>query len=283
MRACDDFAPMSVLEIPPSSLAALNDNELEILHLLANGHTAKSIAASLGRSETAINERLREARRKTGVGSSRELARLLDAQKIWDENIDLAKAGSTTKSSTWPDKAGGNWSKGTALMLLLLPIALAGTLYAVNVPSTGADAAPTAESAAAHTSPLVGNWSLDTGRIPESERPQKVTISFAVSPDQAWITRVAIVAPDGSAAEAVSTASLDGVPVPISGNMGFIDTVSLRQPSPNTLVMTLGKAGKRVSTRVYTVANDGRSMTETIVWAGEGIPDLPTTYFTRIG
>src|SRR3546814_7650576 len=76
--------------IPAGSLAALNDNELEILHLLANGHTAKSIAASLGRSETSIHERLREARRKTGVGSSRELARLLDAQKIWDRNFDLS-------------------------------------------------------------------------------------------------------------------------------------------------------------------------------------------------
>ncbi|QPC98514.1 helix-turn-helix transcriptional regulator [Qipengyuania soli] len=269
--------------IPKSSLAALNDNELEILHLLANGHTAKSIAASLGRSETAINERLREARRKTGVGSSRELARLLDAQKIWDENIDLANAGTTTKSSAWPDKAGRNWSKGTALMLLLLPIAVAGALYAANQSPTGAEAAPPTEAAAPQTSPLVGSWSLDIARIPEAERPQKVTISFDVSPKQAWTTRVAIVAPDGSVMEAASTALADGVPVPISGNMGFIDTVSLRQPSPNTLVMTLGKAGKRVSTRVYTVANDGRSMTETIVWAGEGIPDLPTTYFNRVG
>ena len=80
---------MSSTQLSPHALAALNDNELEILHLLANGHTAKSIAARLGRSETAIHERLRDARRKTGVGSSRELARLLDAQKIWDRKIDL--------------------------------------------------------------------------------------------------------------------------------------------------------------------------------------------------
>jgi DNA-binding CsgD family transcriptional regulator len=57
----------------------LSEKELEILRLLAGGHTVKSIAVLLGRSEASINERLREARRKTGVGSSRELARMLAA------------------------------------------------------------------------------------------------------------------------------------------------------------------------------------------------------------
>ena len=80
---------MASQTIPDSTLAALNDKELEIFRLLAAGHTVTSIAASLDRSETAINERLRESRRKTGVGSSRELARLLDAQKIRDRKSDL--------------------------------------------------------------------------------------------------------------------------------------------------------------------------------------------------
>ncbi|WP_369026631.1 helix-turn-helix transcriptional regulator [Qipengyuania sp. RANM35] len=269
--------------IPKSSLAALNDNELEILHLLANGHTAKSIAASLGRSETAINERLREARRKTGVGSSRELARLLDAQKIWDENIDLAGKGPATEGPAWPVGAGRPRSKGTIFMLILMPIAAAGLLYAASVSTAGTDAAPPSDAVATQPSPLVGSWSLDVGRIPETERPKSVTIRFAVSADQAWTTHVEIVAPDGSVSKADSTALADGAPVPISGNMGFIDTVSLRQPSPNTLVMTLGKGGQPVSTRVYTVSKDRQSMTETIVWAGAGIPELETTYFTRVG
>ena len=46
--------------------------------------------------------------------------------------------------------------------------------------------------------------------------------------------------------------------------------------------MTLGKSGKPVSTRVYTVAKDRQSMTETIIWASTGIPEMQTTYFTRI-
>ncbi|MFN4020697.1 MAG: helix-turn-helix transcriptional regulator [Erythrobacter sp.] len=98
--------------IPDSTFAALNDNELEILRLLACGHTAKSIAASLGRSETAINERLREARRKTGVGSSRELARVLDAQKFWDKNIDLPMHGSSNENADQPPSKRATWTKG---------------------------------------------------------------------------------------------------------------------------------------------------------------------------
>src|SRR3546814_4545582 len=55
------------------------------------------------------------------------------------------------------------------------------------------------------------------------------------------------------------------------------DSVALRQPAPDTLVMTLGKAGARVSTRVYTVAKDLNSMTETIVWSSDKLQKLETT------
>jgi hypothetical protein len=64
--------------------------------------------------------------------------------------------------------------------------------------------------------------------------------------------------------------------------MAFIDSTALRQPAPNTLVMTLGKNGAPVSTRVYTVAKDRKSMTETIVWAGGSLPRLETTHFNRV-
>ena len=56
---------------PAVNLGALTPAECEALALLAEGHTAKSIAALTGRSVAAVNERLREARRKTGIGSSR--------------------------------------------------------------------------------------------------------------------------------------------------------------------------------------------------------------------
>ena len=63
-------------------LSRLNEAERRLLRLLAEGHTAKSIATELGTSPAAVNERLREARRKTGVGSSRELGGCSRHRKI---------------------------------------------------------------------------------------------------------------------------------------------------------------------------------------------------------
>lgn len=57
----------------------LTEQEKALLKLLAKGHTAKSIALSTGLTESAVNERLRSARRKAGAPSSRELARLVAA------------------------------------------------------------------------------------------------------------------------------------------------------------------------------------------------------------
>jgi DNA-binding CsgD family transcriptional regulator len=73
-------------------LSRLNDTERRVLRLLAEGHTAKSIASEVGTSPAAVNERLREARRKTGVGSSRELARLLKAQENRDKQMGMGSA-----------------------------------------------------------------------------------------------------------------------------------------------------------------------------------------------
>jgi len=265
----------------PRALAALTDKELEILRLLTAGHTVKSIAVRLGRTEASINERLRDARRKTGASSSRELARLLDAQKIWDKNIDLSPERSPANGVEPPASTGPLRSKGTKRMLIALPIAAGLMIMAADPKYQAARPEPSRTAAARHL-PLLGRWSLDVARIPAEERPHRVTIAFRASPEQKWTTLVEIVGPDGTRLYAESTAALNGVPVPVTGNMDFIDTVSLRQPAPNTLVMTLGKNGAPVSTRVYTVARDRKSMTETIVWASTSMPKLETTRFTRI-
>ena len=59
---------------------ALTDREREVLHLLLAGHTAKSAASALDLSVHTVNDYLREARRKLGVSSSREAARILGEQ-----------------------------------------------------------------------------------------------------------------------------------------------------------------------------------------------------------
>lgn len=273
---------MSANHPMPGLSACLTERELEILRLLAAGHTVKTIAARLENSETAINERLRSARRKTGVGSSRELARLLDAPENCDKNIDLSSARPVGKDREHTAAMGVRGSKGLIVMLITIPLAAAGLMFAA-APSAEQAAAPAAvASAASAPLPLAGSWSLDTSQMPVNERPQRVTIAFDAAPDGKWKTRVEIVAPDGSSRYSESTAALDGVAVPITGNMDFIDSVALRQPAPDTLVMTLGKAGARVSTRVYTVAKDRESMTETIVWSGNSREKLETTHFNRM-
>lgn len=263
------------------AIAVLNEKEMEVLLLLTAGHTIKSIAASLGRSEASINERLRDARRKTGIGSSRELARLVSGQEKWPRKTDLTETGDPAQATREPAIAEAHRSKGRISMSAMLPL-VAGLLLVSSSSVQHSRSPDAARSEPASLSLLAGRWSLDTARIPEPERPRSVTIAFAVSTDRRWTTRVDIVGPDGAVQQARSIAAADGVPVPVSGNMTLIDTVSLRQPAPNTLVMTLGKAGKPVATRVYTVARDGRSMTETIVWAAQGMPEMETTYFNRI-
>ena len=263
--------------------ACLTDREMEVLRLLVAGHTVKTIAARLGRSETSINERLRSARRKTGVGSSRELARLLDLQKTCDENIDLSRQRPTGKDLVRTATVGVRDSKGMIIMLVAISLAAAGLMVATTPSADQAGTSNAVTSAASKSLPLVGSWSLDASPMPEQDRPQRVTMTFRASQDGKWTTRVEIVARDGTNIYAESTAALDGVAVPITGTMGSIDTVALRQPAPDTLVMTLGKAGSRVSTRVYTVAKDQKSMTETIVWSSDSRQKLETTRFDRIG
>lgn len=60
---------------------ALTEKEKQALRLIVRGHDAKSTARHLGLSVHTINERLRGARRKLSVSSSREAARRLLAKE----------------------------------------------------------------------------------------------------------------------------------------------------------------------------------------------------------
>jgi DNA-binding CsgD family transcriptional regulator len=59
------------------STDSLTEREKQVLRLLAASHDAKSAAKHLGLSVHTVNERLRTARRKLGVSSSRAAARFL--------------------------------------------------------------------------------------------------------------------------------------------------------------------------------------------------------------
>lgn len=64
-----------------TGLDTLTDKEKDALRLILRGHDAKSSARELGLSVHTVNERLRDARRKLGVTSSREAARRLLAEE----------------------------------------------------------------------------------------------------------------------------------------------------------------------------------------------------------
>jgi DNA-binding CsgD family transcriptional regulator len=94
-------------------LARLNEAERRVLCLLGEGHTAKSIATELGTTPAAVNERLREARRKTGVGSSRELARMLKAQENRHEQIGVGSRRPIAASLSQADGPSVRLERGT--------------------------------------------------------------------------------------------------------------------------------------------------------------------------
>jgi DNA-binding CsgD family transcriptional regulator len=75
---------------------SLTPKELEVLALIAQGHDAKSAASELSISYHTIYERLKRARTKLGVSSSREAARIVfqteNHQKFVSENLGLVVA-----------------------------------------------------------------------------------------------------------------------------------------------------------------------------------------------
>jgi DNA-binding CsgD family transcriptional regulator len=135
--------------------AALTEKEKQTLRLIVRGHDAKSTARHLGLSVHTINERLRDARRKLSVPSSREAARLLferegtDPQNSADEQIGEAAQLQVVGQEGRPESGRGRLRRfartrtGVVTMSLVL-----GLLAVVAVPQI----APPPEGGAASTS-----------------------------------------------------------------------------------------------------------------------------------
>src|SRR5206468_1034560 len=111
--------------------AALSEREKETLRLLLAGHDAKSIACAQGLSVHTINERLRDARMKLGVSSSREAARLVaeadgrGPNSLGDKQFGVAGETAAVRKGEQPDRrqsAGGRlvWLAGGMLIMSLV-------------------------------------------------------------------------------------------------------------------------------------------------------------------
>ncbi|MDP3404474.1 MAG: DUF4019 domain-containing protein [Brevundimonas sp.] len=132
----------------------LTEREKETLRLLARGHDAKSVAQHMGLSVHTVNERLRIARRKLGVSSSRAAARQLveterdDPQFSGDKKIgDVAGVAGGVKLRPSDTHRGRWWALGTGgfAMLALAAVALAIHLSGIAPPPS--EAAPPRPSA----------------------------------------------------------------------------------------------------------------------------------------
>lgn len=141
--------------------STLNAAEREVLALLAQGHTAKSIATLTGRTEGAVNERLREARRKTGIASSRELARLVvraEPPKNRDEQIGVGGMPSG-------DAPGSRWSAWRAPRSMgVIAMAIIIGAAALGAALLAFQDTPTAGGSVAADPLLAGSWSAQTPR-----------------------------------------------------------------------------------------------------------------------
>ncbi|MBB5877791.1 hypothetical protein [Xanthomonas sp. 3498] len=152
------------------------------------------------------------------------------------------------------------------------------TLATLLPPSLSASAAPAAPSPLLGTGPWT--WRAWIG-LPK-DRPKAVTLRFSEADKGKWAVKVDIAEQGGGTMHDEGIAALDGRATLVKNNFEA-DVFALQMPAPNVLVMMLSKDRSVASTRIYTVAADGRSMTETVsAFAPDGTPTMRTNYFTRV-
>ena len=171
---------------------ALTEKEKQTLRLIVRGHDAKSVARSLGLSVHTINERLRDARRKMAVSSSREVARLLlevegdgagpSPNYVGDKEIRADAPDSPVDQDSVPISGAGRAIRpywiiiGVALMTLALGLlALTALPQLASAPSSPVAVASTAQNPAVVDAARRWLVLVDEGRWDESYRGTTVT------------------------------------------------------------------------------------------------------------
>lgn len=139
---------------------ALTEKEKQTLRLIVRGHDAKSMARHLGLSVHTVNERLRDARRKMSVSSSREAARLLFEQEdggpdsLGDKQLGEAEPANCVRQDAAPNdgRRTGHplvWAIGGMLIMSLVLAALAlNSMSQIATPPTGVQETAPANAAA---------------------------------------------------------------------------------------------------------------------------------------
>ena len=146
----------------PAGYQALTEKEKQTLRLIVRGHDAKSLARHFGLSVHTVNERLRDARRKLEVSSSREAARLLfetegdDPQNLADKQIGEAEPSKNMEQDEAPGTGQRRTRRlaavfaGVVIMSIFLGVLALSLLSDGTTPST----APSTPSSSESTAPL---------------------------------------------------------------------------------------------------------------------------------
>ncbi|WP_077147814.1 DUF4019 domain-containing protein [Sphingopyxis sp. KK2] len=140
-----------------AAIQTLTEKEKETLRLLVSGYGAKSMARHLGLSVHTVNERLRDARRKMAVSSSREAARQLrDAEgpapeMLGDKALGDAVGGGVAEHAASVEAPRMvrplGWIIGGLMSLALALFAFTSMTGTAGAPAAAPSTAPT-ESAA---------------------------------------------------------------------------------------------------------------------------------------
>jgi DNA-binding CsgD family transcriptional regulator len=157
---------------------ALTEKEKQTLRLLLEGHDAKSMARHLDLSVHTINERLRDARRKLSVSTSKEAARLLRQREAVPQSLGDRRFGdappppidqlSGQPSTEPPSPPKTAWAIGGLAMIPFLV-----TLLALSAPTQPPQVGAPPAAAAAPATPVTRAASaflalLDAGKWQES-------------------------------------------------------------------------------------------------------------------
>jgi DNA-binding CsgD family transcriptional regulator len=114
---------------------SLTEKEKQTLRLIVRGHDAKSVARHLGLSVHTINERLRDARRKLEVSSSREAARqLFEREGSTPQNQADKQIGDAPPVSLEETEASGTARKPTGVIIAgAIIMSIVAALFALSL------------------------------------------------------------------------------------------------------------------------------------------------------
>lgn len=150
---------------------ALSEKEKQTLRLIVRGHDAKSIARSLGLSVHTINERLRDARRKMAVSSSREAARLLlEAEGVTPDSLGDTRIGEDLADPAGDQGAGTAHRRSRILIGVALMTFALGLLALVLVPQISSPISATHAEQGPEVADAARQWLglIDQGRWEDS-------------------------------------------------------------------------------------------------------------------